>query len=861
MIQCGAVSTLTRPQPATAGRAADHRPRRIERAIGLAGVGVTLLVGLALRLHLLGENAVWWDEGWSIWLARQRPDLIARFTAADQHPPLHYWFLWIWDRLAGESAFAVRYGSVLFGLALLPVVYLIGRRLGGTGAGLFAAALLAVARFDVWWSQEIRMYVPLLLLVGLSTYWLLRLLRGGPAWLWLPWALAGLAGLLLTYLAALALAAQALAVLLALPTLSLRRWARPALCAAVGFLAIAAGFLPWWLYRLPYANRWTPDTPADPSLALRVYATVLTLGVSTDIDRFLPLAAALLAVALAGGLALATGARGGMNLRARAHTPAPRGYPPLPIPGEGESRSDAVLLPATPVADRTLEYGSPSPGIGRGGYPLGAGVWARARWWEAALLLLLTAFPALAVYALSRADTSLYAATIQARYFILALPSYAVLVALAVAALLARAGPARLAGGALGAAILALTAASLPDYFDGRLDDQSFTTIAGFIDTYARGDDAIVLYPDTDWPVFFYHYPRGIDWFRLPGGVRMTEAEVDHWLSPAARHTALWLVTSPKAFVNDPQRLVPAWLDAHFRPAASLRAGDLQATLYTTAPALTDRRSRQPANRTGVLEPVDASEAAPSGLAGRPTPGELLAIDPLPSQAPPGATLHLVTYWQTRAPEELTATLTRASSPAVPARRLEPPPQLGPILRIQFDLVVPPGSGAAEVRLRAGERTLLARSLRVLPVPTPADVSPDAPAVALKPADVRFGPEIRLTGWAIRQPPEGPLTLDLAWRADAAPELDYTLFVHLSAPDERILAQLDLPPGRPTSSWQPGEVFHTRVTLTSPPGLHGEFPLYIGLYDAVAFHRLPVLPAGDPPDPDSRLRLTTLKFE
>jgi hypothetical protein len=482
---------------------------------------------------------------------------------------------------------------------------------------------------------------------------------------------------------------------------------------------------------------------------------------------------------------------------------------------------------------------------------------AAARWWEASFQLLLTAFPALAVYALSRADTSLYAATLQARYFILALPSYAVLVALAVAALLARAGPARLVGGALGVAILAFTASPLPAYYDGRLDDHSFATIAGFIDTYARGDDAIVLYPDTDWPVFFYHYPRGIDWFRLPGGVRMTTAEADHWLSPAAGHTALWLVTSPKAFINDPERLVPAWLEAHFRPSASLRAGDLQATLYTNAPTPTARRSRLPENSLGVPKSVDSPDALPSGQADRPRPGELLAVDPLPSQAPSGATIHLVTYWQTRAAESLIATLTREGSPAVSGRRLEPPPDLGPFLRIQFDLVVPRGSGAAQLDLRAGERTLLSRSLRVLPAPA----LPSAPTVALNPADVRFGPAIRLTGWAIQPATDRPITLDLAWRADATPDLDYTLFVHLSATDERILAQRDLPPAPPTSSWQAGEVFHTRVTLLPPPGLRGEFPLYIGLYDPVAFRRLPVLPAGGAPDPDSRLRLTTLKFE
>jgi alkylation response protein AidB-like acyl-CoA dehydrogenase len=56
---------------------------------------------------------------------------------------------------------------------------------------------------------------------------------------------------------------------------------------------------------------------------------------------------------------------------------SPRGHPtvsPLPIPEEGESRSDAPPEPAAPVAEEVSEGDSPSSGIGRGetvGCPLG----------------------------------------------------------------------------------------------------------------------------------------------------------------------------------------------------------------------------------------------------------------------------------------------------------------------------------------------------------------------------------------------------------------------------------------------------------------------------------------------------------
>jgi predicted TIM-barrel fold metal-dependent hydrolase len=70
-------------------------------------------------------------------------------------------------------------------------------------------------------------------------------------------------------------------------------------------------------------------------------------------------------------------------LGATALTPAPRGYPPLPILGEGtlvkRTRTTGALPPThAPGPGNPLDCSPPSPRIGRGGYPLGAGVRAVA---------------------------------------------------------------------------------------------------------------------------------------------------------------------------------------------------------------------------------------------------------------------------------------------------------------------------------------------------------------------------------------------------------------------------------------------------------------------------------------------------
>ncbi len=131
---------------------------------------VVLGLGLGLRLYRLGVQSIWYDEGVSLYLAGQTvPDLI-RHTAADIHPPLYYLLLHFWTRLAGDSEFSAAFLSVIWGLLLVAFVYRVGMRLAGRRAGLAAAALVALSPFNLWYSQEIRMYT-LGALLGLAATW------------------------------------------------------------------------------------------------------------------------------------------------------------------------------------------------------------------------------------------------------------------------------------------------------------------------------------------------------------------------------------------------------------------------------------------------------------------------------------------------------------------------------------------------------------------------------------------------------------------------------------------------------------------------------------------------------------------
>lgn len=135
------------------------------------------LVGAGLRLFMLEKQGMWLDETFSVWLANQSlGQMLQWIVKIDQHPPLYYLLLHGWIARSGDTAYYVRLLSVLFGVATIPVIYLIGKRLSGPVVGLAAAVLLAFSPFHIRFAQEARMYTLLALNTAVALYALTRLL-------------------------------------------------------------------------------------------------------------------------------------------------------------------------------------------------------------------------------------------------------------------------------------------------------------------------------------------------------------------------------------------------------------------------------------------------------------------------------------------------------------------------------------------------------------------------------------------------------------------------------------------------------------------------------------------------------------
>ncbi len=136
-----------------------------------------LLAGFAYRLYRLGASSLWYDETVSLYLARLDLAALTRHTAGDIHPPLYYYLLHFWGQLAGWSEFSAAFFSLCFGVLLIALVYRVARDWFNARLALVASFLVAISPYNLWYSQEVRMYT-LGAVLGLASVWLFaRMLR------------------------------------------------------------------------------------------------------------------------------------------------------------------------------------------------------------------------------------------------------------------------------------------------------------------------------------------------------------------------------------------------------------------------------------------------------------------------------------------------------------------------------------------------------------------------------------------------------------------------------------------------------------------------------------------------------------
>lgn len=212
---------------------------RVDSAV-MVVLGLTVL-GAVLRFLTL-DYSFYGDEFFTRYVALLPTSLSVSAAIKDTNPPLYLILMHFWARFA-NSEVGLRLPSMIAGVALIPVLYLLGRQLFDHRTGALAALLGAVSPFFITFSQEARCYSILALLTTTSVYFFVRLLSAErSAWIWAGYIIFTVLSIYTHYFALLLLPAESLYLLLS----TSGRWPRPTWRQwVIGEAAVALALLPY----------------------------------------------------------------------------------------------------------------------------------------------------------------------------------------------------------------------------------------------------------------------------------------------------------------------------------------------------------------------------------------------------------------------------------------------------------------------------------------------------------------------------------------------------------------------------------------------------------------------------------------
>jgi hypothetical protein len=134
-------------------------------------------LGIWLRVWHLDDRPLWVDEAFSVLYATIDWAEVIQLRRTGTNPPLYHFLLSGWVALFGKSPAAIRCLSVCFGIASLPLLFALARRLGGRHLAVMATGLLALSNLSIAYAREARFYALTQLLSLAGSLLLLRLIE------------------------------------------------------------------------------------------------------------------------------------------------------------------------------------------------------------------------------------------------------------------------------------------------------------------------------------------------------------------------------------------------------------------------------------------------------------------------------------------------------------------------------------------------------------------------------------------------------------------------------------------------------------------------------------------------------------
>ena len=120
-------------------------------------------LAVLLRIFWINVPALWYDENYTMLVARLPFDRMMQAVVGDVHPPLWYLIEWSLFHIAPNlPAWAIRLPALVFSILSLPMYIIVMRKLGIPSKVKTAAfVIMAFMPFQLWYAQEGRMYAML----------------------------------------------------------------------------------------------------------------------------------------------------------------------------------------------------------------------------------------------------------------------------------------------------------------------------------------------------------------------------------------------------------------------------------------------------------------------------------------------------------------------------------------------------------------------------------------------------------------------------------------------------------------------------------------------------------------------------
>ena len=141
-----------------------------------------------MRFYHLGGQPLWLDEALTWLYAGTHYQGVA---SQDVHPPLYYSLVRAWMHgvpglgippiASQDNEFFLRVPSAVLGVLTVPLVYALGRTIGGARLAAMAALFFAIAPLQIRYAQEARMYTLLTFLAALTMWGVSSLLAPSAA--------------------------------------------------------------------------------------------------------------------------------------------------------------------------------------------------------------------------------------------------------------------------------------------------------------------------------------------------------------------------------------------------------------------------------------------------------------------------------------------------------------------------------------------------------------------------------------------------------------------------------------------------------------------------------------------------------